>query len=144
MVWPSEDSEVQLRGRPDSRPTGERRSCTPARRRPSSSNALASGGLSYIIGAMQRLLLLAAYFAVSGTLRAQCPDGSPPSAGICSRPPVSGVAVLYFENVSRDTNYAYLAAGLTESLIDRWHMQAFPSLRASRCAASGPRAIQLR
>lgn len=70
---------------------------------------------------MQRALALAAYFAVAGTLRAQCPDGSPPlgPAGICSRPPVSGVAVLYFENVSRDTNYAYLAAGLTESLIDR-------------------------
>lgn len=68
---------------------------------------------------MLRALALTAYFAVSGTLRAQCPDGSPPSAGICSRPPVSGVAVLYFENVSRDTNYAYLAAGLTESLIDR-------------------------
>lgn len=69
---------------------------------------------------MQRVLALAAYFAISGTLRAQCPDGSPPiAAGICSRPPLSGVAVLYFENVSRDTNYAYLAAGLTESLIDR-------------------------
>jgi len=54
-------------------------------------------------------------------LAAQCPDGSPPP---CARavarpaaPPSNSVAVLYFDNLSRDTAYAYLADGLTEEVI---------------------------
>ena len=55
-------------------------------------------------------------------LFAQCPDGSPPP---CSRAaPRSAIqptslAVLYFENASRDTADAYLADGLTEEIISR-------------------------
>jgi TolB-like protein/tetratricopeptide (TPR) repeat protein len=65
---------------------------------------------------MRRRIAIVASFVLSHSLGAQCPDGSPQP---CARPPVSGVAVLYFENASRDTSYAYLADGLTESLIDR-------------------------
>jgi serine/threonine-protein kinase len=54
---------------------------------------------------------------------AQCPDGTPPP---CARPAprpavptANSVAVLYFDNLSRDTSDAYLADGLTEELIAR-------------------------
>lgn len=54
----------------------------------------------------------------------QCPDGTPPP---CTRPvarpgaapPATSVAVLYFDNLSRDTADAYVADGLTEELIAR-------------------------
>jgi TolB-like protein len=54
-------------------------------------------------------------------LQAQCPDGSPPP---CSRaasraPAPNSVAVLYLDNLSRDTADAYLADGLTEEIIIR-------------------------
>ena len=51
---------------------------------------------------------------------AQCPDGTPPP---CSRPAArpaaatNSVAVLYFDNLSRDTSTAYLADGLTEEIV---------------------------
>lgn len=50
---------------------------------------------------------------------AQCPDGSAPPCRIEPRPtpPPSSIAVLYFENASRDTNDAYLTEGLTEAVI---------------------------
>ena len=48
----------------------------------------------------------------------QCPDGSPPpcAQGRVSRS-MPTVAVLYFDNMSRDSNDAYLADGLTEQTI---------------------------
>ena len=52
--------------------------------------------------------------------RAQCADGTPPP---CNRPvraaapAANSVAVLYFENQSRDTSDSYLATGLTEAII---------------------------
>ena len=55
-------------------------------------------------------------------LRAQCPDGSPPpcqSQGIRPPPAPNSVAVLYFDNLSRDTADAFLADGLTEEIIIR-------------------------
>jgi TolB-like protein/Tfp pilus assembly protein PilF len=55
---------------------------------------------------------------------AQCPDGSPPpcarpSARASAAPAPTSVAVLYFDNLSRDTADAYVADGLTEELIAR-------------------------
>ena len=53
-------------------------------------------------------------------LQAQCPDGSPPPCGTARAavaPATNSVAVLYFDNLSRDTADAYLAEGLTEELI---------------------------
>ena len=53
-------------------------------------------------------------------LSAQCPDGTPPpcrGARAAAAPPANSVAVLYFDNRSRDSNDAYLAEGLTEAII---------------------------
>ena len=53
-------------------------------------------------------------------LSAQCPNGSPPPcAGVAHGPASNSVAVLYFDNLSRDTADAYLADGLTEEIIAR-------------------------
>jgi TolB-like protein len=72
--------------------------------------------------AIERRVLLAGalLFALSNSrLFAQCPDGSPPPchARTVAAPPANSVAVLYFDNLSRDTAYAYLADGVTEELI---------------------------
>ncbi len=77
-------------------------------------------------GAATRILLLA-FLGVLASVRlapAQCPDGTPPP---CARPAArpgappapTSVAVLYFDNISRDTSDAYLADGLTEEIILR-------------------------
>lgn len=53
---------------------------------------------------------------------AQCPDGSPPPCSrAAARPAIqpTSLAVLYFENASRDTADTYLADGLTEEIISR-------------------------
>jgi len=53
---------------------------------------------------------------------AQCPDGTPPPCARPARvaaPPPNSVAVMYFENLSRDTSDAYLADGLTDEIILR-------------------------
>jgi len=54
---------------------------------------------------------------------AQCPDGTPPPCGPAAArpaaPPSNAIAVLYFDNDSRDTSDAYLAQGITEEIIDR-------------------------
>src|SRR4051812_42578690 len=66
---------------------------------------------------MTGIVLLAA-------LAFQCPDGSPPpcaraAARGASAPAPTSVAVLYFDNLSRDTSDTYLAEGLTDELITR-------------------------
>jgi TolB-like protein len=51
---------------------------------------------------------------------AQCPGGSAPPCRLtrpAPAPPANSVAVLYFENQSRDSANAYLAEGLTEAII---------------------------
>jgi len=68
------------------------------------------------------LILLFAVCA-TGNLKGQCPDGTPPPCSVrtahFAAPPTNSVAVLYFENLSRDTSDAYLADGLTEEIIIR-------------------------
>src|SRR3989442_8191277 len=56
----------------------------------------------------------------------QCPDGPPPPCRGARAPPgrkpgvtPTSIAVLYFDNLSRDTSDAYLADGLTEEIIAR-------------------------
>jgi TolB-like protein len=58
---------------------------------------------------------------LAGALPAQCPDGTPPPCGgaVRTTPAPTSVAVLYFENGSRDSADAYLADGLTDQIIDR-------------------------
>ena len=67
------------------------------------------------------LIAIAAIVGIGGSLRAQCPDGSPPPCGHAAvrAPAPNSVAVLYFDNLSRDTSDAYIADGLTEELITR-------------------------
>src|SRR5512143_2751528 len=70
----------------------------------------------YRIGAA--LALLAAVPMIR--LAAQCPDGSAPPCRVArpsAAPAANSVAVLYFENRSRDSADAYLAEGLTEAII---------------------------
>ncbi len=64
---------------------------------------------------------LAALVAISARAAAQCPDGTPPPCGRTGlrAPTANSVAVLYFDNTSRDTSDAYLADGLTEEIIVR-------------------------
>ena len=65
-------------------------------------------------------LALVALVLLAPAVRAQCPDGSPPPcAPRVARPAPTSVAVLYFENLSRDTADAYLTDGLTEELTGR-------------------------
>lgn len=52
-------------------------------------------------------------------LVAQCPDGSPPPCRARAALAPNSVAVLYFDNTSRDSGDAYLADGLTEEIITR-------------------------
>jgi len=62
------------------------------------------------------------FVCATGALRSQCPDGTPPPCAVRAgrpRPASNSLAVLYFDNVSRDTSEAYLADGLTEELISR-------------------------
>ena len=56
----------------------------------------------------------------TGSLKGQCPDGTPPPCGAhpAAAPPNS-VAMLYLDNLSRDTADAFLADGLTEEIIIR-------------------------
>ena len=75
------------------------------------------------LGNLRLLSAAALSVALAAGVRAQCPDGTPPP---CARPapraggpPANSVAVLYFENTSRDTTDAYVADGLTEEITAR-------------------------
>lgn len=73
-------------------------------------------------GAVIRAALVMALVAAApvGRLAAQCPDGSAPPCRVprpATAPAANSVAVLYFENRSRDSADAYLAEGLTEAII---------------------------
>jgi len=67
-------------------------------------------------------LLLCVCASVRPLPAVQCPDGSPPPCrGVRTAPApnANSVAVLYFENLSRDSNDTYLADGLTDEIILR-------------------------
>jgi serine/threonine-protein kinase len=74
--------------------------------------------MRFLAGAASLVLTMAAV-----RLPAQCPDGTPPPCGArparASAPPANSIAVLYFDNLSRDTSDVYLADGLTEEIISR-------------------------
>ena len=78
------------------------------------------GGLLVVLGLLARYRLAVA----------QCPDGTPPPCAAVRAPshgPAgNSVAVLYFDNRSRDTADAYLAEQLTEEVINR--LQRLPRL----------------
>jgi TolB-like protein/Tfp pilus assembly protein PilF len=66
--------------------------------------------------------LLAAALACAALVRpvwAQCPDGTPPpcrGAARTNAPPGNSIAVLTFDNLSRDTGQTYLAEGLANDI----------------------------
>jgi adenylate cyclase len=95
------------------------------------------------------LLAVLALLASASPAHAQCPDGTPPPcAGRAPRavPPTS-VAVLYFDNLSRDSGDAYLADGLTEQTIaqlgqvNRLTVASRYAVRRYRGAAEDPAAV---
>ena len=51
----------------------------------------------------------------------QCPDGTPPpcAAAALARPAPNSIAVLTFENITRDTSAQYLAEGLSDQILAR-------------------------
>jgi TolB-like protein len=58
--------------------------------------------------------------AMAAPLLAQCPDGTPPPCGArAAAPAARSVAVLTFENVTRDTSAQYLAEGLADQIATR-------------------------
>lgn len=73
------------------------------------------------MGPARCLALVAVALEGAQALAAQCPDGSPPPCQTVRRaivaPAPNSIAVLYFDNLTRDSAYAYLADGLTEDLI---------------------------
>jgi TolB-like protein/Flp pilus assembly protein TadD len=82
-------------------------------------------------------VVVAALGLAAGSLRAQCPDGSPPPCRVARAVPV--VVVLPFENRSRDTADTYLAATVGEDLaaaLQRSRGVRLLSPRASRQGAN--------
>ncbi|MFI5280442.1 MAG: hypothetical protein ACHQU1_08100, partial [Gemmatimonadales bacterium] len=93
-------------------------------KRPLGTAAEAAGALTSLQRQRRAASLLAgALLLFAAPVRAQCPDGTPPPcAGARARasaPSANSVAVLYFENTSRDSADDYLAGGLTEEVILR-------------------------
>ena len=72
---------------------------------------------------MKRLASLAALTAAIGlaarAAAAQCPDGTPAPGAPARAAAPTGVAVLYFDNLSADSGDAYLAEGITQEIIAR-------------------------
>ena len=66
-----------------------------------------------------RILLLCALGAAPRLLAAQCPDGTPPPCAVGAAPAPRSVAVLTFDNVTRDTTAQYLAEGLADQIFTR-------------------------
>ena len=106
---------------------------------------------------LTQTLALLAFLLVGRIVRpsaAQCPDGSPPPCraaqrGASTAPAPNSVAVLYFDNLSRDTADAYLAEGLTEELIaqlgrvERLVVQSRNAVRRYRAAELDPAQLEI-
>lgn len=94
-------------------------------------------------------LLLTA--ALPYRLSAQCPDGSPPPCARAATAPTPGansVGVMLFDNISRDTAYAYLSDGLASEIatslarVPRLEVRSPGAVRgAQRGVASDPRVV---
>ncbi|MFI5207485.1 MAG: hypothetical protein ACHQX4_05630 [Gemmatimonadales bacterium] len=102
---------------------------------------------------VHRYTLLPALMLAAAPLGAQCPDGTPPPcrAAVRTTPPVpaaNSVAVLYFENASRDTADQYLADGITEEIttslgrIGRLHVVSPAAVRRAQ-QSSGDDPVRL-
>src|SRR5690349_24814141 len=66
------------------------------------------------------LIAAALALVAAPAVRAQCPDGTPPPCRSQRlAPPPASLAVLYLDNLSRDSANVYLADGITEEIISR-------------------------
>jgi TolB-like protein len=66
------------------------------------------------------LVAAALALVAAPALRAQCPDGTPPPCRAeRPAPPPASIAVLYFDNLTRDSTNGYLTDGITEEIISR-------------------------
>ncbi len=75
-----------------------------------------------LVALVRTLFLCGCAVLLAAPAPAQCPDGTPPpcrGARTAAAPAANSVAVLYFDNLSRDTADAFLAEGLTEEIITR-------------------------
>jgi TolB-like protein/Tfp pilus assembly protein PilF len=119
-------SRARRRLKPPLGPAGEaddRRPCVRLRRlKPPLGSAAEAAETWTALQRQGRLAssLAAALLLFAAPLAAQCPDGTPPPCrGARAAAAPASIAVLYFDNVTRDTGEAYLAEGLTEELIAR-------------------------
>jgi TolB-like protein len=99
------------------------------------------------------LLCMGAVAASVRPASAQCPDGTPPPCTAArparsAAPPTNSVAVLYFDNLSRDSADVFLADGLTDELITRLSQvrrlevrSRFESQRVRAQRSADPRAL---
>ena len=99
---------------------------------------------------MRRYLttVFAGALVLASPAAAQCPDGTPPPcrsaprAAATAAPAPTSVAVLYFENTSRDTSDNYIADGLTDEItarlgqVDRLVVTSRTSVRRLRANAA--------
>src|SRR5260221_2455308 len=83
-------------------------------------SVMGSSLISSIVMTVRRPALPLALLLAAHPLRAQCPDRTPPPCPVArvasAAPAPDSVAVLYFENASRDTADQYLADGITEEI----------------------------
>lgn len=92
-----------------------------------------------------------AVLPLSRGLFGQCPDGSPPPCArqaALSTPSANSVGVMLFDNISRDTAYAYLSDGLASEIatslarVPRLEVRSPGAVRgAQRGIASDPRVV---
>ena len=68
----------------------------------------------------RRVVVIAAVCGMTASLRAQCPDGTPPPcAAAVAHPAPNSIAVLTFENTTHDSSAQYLAEGLADQILTR-------------------------
>ena len=75
-----------------------------------------------LVALVRTLFLCGCAVLLAAPAPAQCPDGTPPpcrGTRAVAAPSPNSVAVLYFDNRSRDSNDLYLADGITEEIITR-------------------------
>ncbi len=87
------------------------------------SEVISPGGMSLRYARRAAIVTALTAITASTAVPGQCPDGSPPpctrsaTAHVATSP--NSIAVLYFDNLSRDSADAYIADGLTDEVIVR-------------------------
>ncbi len=105
---------------------------------------LGPGGMATVHHAALVLVMLTA--AMPYRLTAQCPDGSPPpcarAAAAAPAPGATSVGVMLFNNLTRDTAYAYLADGLASEIATSLARVARLEVRSPGAVRSAQRGVE--